>query len=136
MGSNGPIRLVVVEDNDVFREALELLLGFRPEVEIVGAAVDGIEALEMCRRERPDVVLLDYRLPALDGVQTARAIGKACPGTAVVCLTASANRRETEALLEAGAVECLTKDRELDEIVAAIRRAASARTSRGRTLAH
>jgi DNA-binding NarL/FixJ family response regulator len=135
MDSNGPIRLVVVEDNDVFREALELLLGFRPEVEIVGAAEDGLEALEMCRSERPDVVLLDYRLPALDGVQTARAIRKACPGTAVVCLTASANRRETEALLEAGAVECLTKDRELDEIVAAIRRAASA-DPRGRTFAH
>jgi DNA-binding NarL/FixJ family response regulator len=136
MDPSGPIRLVVVEDNDVFREALELLLGFRPEFEIVGAAEDGLEALEMCRRERPDVVLLDYRMPALDGVQTARAIGKACPDTAVVCLTASANSRETEALLEAGAVECLTKDRELDEIVAAIRRAASARTGRGRTFAH
>jgi DNA-binding NarL/FixJ family response regulator len=133
---SGPVRLVLVEDNDVFREALELLLGLRSDIEIVGAARDGVEAVELCRGERPDVVLLDYRLPALDGVQAARAIGDACPDTSVVCLTASANTRETEALLEAGAVECLTKDRKLDEIVAAVRRAASARTRRGKAFAH
>jgi DNA-binding NarL/FixJ family response regulator len=117
-----PIRLVLVEDNDVFREALELLFGLRSDVEIVGTAADGIEAVELCRRLRPDVVLLDYRLPALDGVQAARTIRDTSPRTAVVCLTASANARETEALYEAGAVECLTKDRELDEIVAAVQR--------------
>jgi DNA-binding NarL/FixJ family response regulator len=119
-----PIRLVLVEDNDVFREALELLLGLRSDVEIVGTAGDGAEAIELCRRLRPDVVLLDYRLPALDGVQAARAIRDTSPRTAVVCLTASANARETEALYEAGAVECLTKDRELDEIMAAVQRVA------------
>jgi DNA-binding NarL/FixJ family response regulator len=120
----GPIRLILVEDNDVFREALELLLGQRTDVKIVGTAGDGLEAVELSRRLRPDVVLLDYRLPALDGVQAARAIREACPRTAVVCLTASANARETEALYEAGAVECLTKDQELDEIVAAVQRVA------------
>jgi DNA-binding NarL/FixJ family response regulator len=120
----GPIRLVLVEDNDVFREALALLLGQRTDVKIVGTAADGIEAVELSRRLRPDVVLLDYRLPALDGVQAARAIREACPRTAVVCLTASASARETEALYEAGAVECLTKDQELDEIVAAVQRVA------------
>jgi DNA-binding NarL/FixJ family response regulator len=121
----GPIRLILAEDNDVFREALVLLLGQRGGVEIVGAAADGVEAIELSRRLRPDVVLLDYRLPVLDGVQAARAIRDACPRTAVVCLTASANDRETEALYEAGAVECLTKDQELDEIVAAVRRVAN-----------
>ena len=120
----GPIRLVLVEDNDVFREALALLLGQRTDVKIVGTAADGIEAVELSRRLRPDVVLLDYRLPALDGVQAARAIREACPRTAVVCLTASASARETEALYEAGAVACLTKDQELDEIVAAVQRVA------------
>jgi DNA-binding NarL/FixJ family response regulator len=119
-----PIRLVLVEDNDVFREALVLLLGQRTDVAVVGTAADGIEAVELSRRLRPDVVLLDYRLPALDGVQAARAIREACPRTAVVCLTASANARETEALYQAGAVECLTKDQELDEILAAVQRVA------------
>jgi DNA-binding NarL/FixJ family response regulator len=126
----GPIRLVLVEDNDVFREALELLLGHRGDIEIVGTAADGITAIELCRRLRPDVVLLDYRLPALDGVQTARELRERCPKTAVVCLTASASARETEALYEAGAVECLTKDRELEEIAAAVQRAAMRRVDR------
>jgi DNA-binding NarL/FixJ family response regulator len=124
MPMTGPIRLVLVEDNDVFREALELLLGLRSDVEIVAAACDGMEAVALCRRLQPDVVLLDYRLPALDGVQAARRLRDACPDTAVVCLTASADARETAALYEAGAAECLTKDRQLDEIVAAIQRAA------------
>jgi DNA-binding NarL/FixJ family response regulator len=127
-----PVRLVLVEDNDVFREALELLLGVRSDIDIVGAAGDGVEAVALCRREQPDVVLLDYRLPILDGVQAARAIREACPGAAVVCLTASANARETEALYDAGAVECLTKDRELDEIAAAVKRAVGTGTPVGK----
>jgi DNA-binding NarL/FixJ family response regulator len=132
----GPIRLVLVEDNDVFREALELLLGRHADIEIVGAAADGVEAVELCTREQPDVVLLDYRLPALDGVQAARAIRHASPGAAVVCLSASASARETQALYEAGAVECLTKDRELDEIVAAVQRARTARAPVGKASSH
>jgi DNA-binding NarL/FixJ family response regulator len=73
-------------------------------------------------------MLMDYRLPGLDGVQATRAVRAACPDVAVVCLTASANLREIDALYEAGAVACLTKDQELDEIVAAIHRAVAERT--------
>lgn len=119
------IRLVLVEDNDVFREALELLLGLRPELEVVASVADGDAAVEACREQVPDVVLLDYRLPGMDGVQTTLAIREAAPGVAVLCLTASVSTREAHALIEAGAVECLTKDRELDEIIAAIHRAAA-----------
>jgi DNA-binding NarL/FixJ family response regulator len=117
------IRVVVVEDNDVFREALELLLGLRPEIEVVAALADGHEVAEVCRDVRPDVVVVDYRLPGLDGVQVTTAILEASPTTAVVALTASANARERGALIEAGAVACLTKDQPLDEIVDAIHRA-------------
>jgi DNA-binding NarL/FixJ family response regulator len=67
---------------------------------------------------------MDYRLPGLDGVQATRAVLAACPGTAVVCLTASANLRERDALVEAGAVDCIGKDEGLDAIVAAIQSAA------------
>ena len=66
---------------------------------------------------------MDYRLPGLDGVQATAAVLEACPGVAVVCLTASANAREIEALYEAGAAACLTKDQELEDIVDAIKRA-------------
>jgi two-component system response regulator DesR len=118
-----PLRLAIVEDNDVFREALELLLGLQPDIEIVAALSDGTGVIEMCRDLQPDVIVMDYRLPGLDGVQATAAIHAACPACAVVALTASANARERGALIEAGAVACLTKDEPLDEIVAAIHRA-------------
>lgn len=120
---NEPIRIVLVEDNEVFREALELLLGLRSDVEVVASVADGADAVRICRELAPDVVLMDYRLPGIDGVQATAALREACPEVTVVCLTASANLREIDALYEAGAVACLTKDRELDEIVAAIHRA-------------
>jgi len=118
-----PIRIVLVEDNQVFREALELLLQLRSDVEVVASVGDGAEAVEAARRVAPEVVLMDYRLPGLDGVQATRAVREACPDVKVVCLTASANVKEREALLEAGAERCLTKDQELDDIVAAIHEA-------------
>ena len=119
-----PVRIVLVEDNRVFREALELLLSLRSDVEVVASVADGSEAVPACRAHSPDVVLMDYRMPGLDGVQATGAVLEACPDVAVVCLTASANRREIEALYEAGVVACLTKDQELEEIVTAIHRAA------------
>jgi DNA-binding NarL/FixJ family response regulator len=119
-----PIRVLLVEDNDVFREALELLLGLRADTEVVGAVGDGAEAPAACATTEPDVVLVDYRLPELDGVETTAAIRRASPDAAVVCLTADVTPREEQAVLAAGAVECVAKDAELDEIVAAIERAA------------
>ena len=118
-----PIRVLLVEDNEVFREALELLFGMRGDVEVVASVGDGAAAVPACVERRPDVVLMDYRLPGLDGVQATTALRAACPDSAVVCLTASANTREIEALYQAGASACLTKDQELDTIVDAIRNA-------------
>ncbi len=125
MSGNGPIRVVVVEDNQVFREALELLLGLQQDIEVVASVADGSDAVPACREHRPDVVVMDYRLPGLDGVQATKAVLASCPGTAVVVLTASATVREMGALEAAGAVACLTKDQELDVIVGAIKTAAA-----------
>jgi two-component system response regulator DesR len=124
-----PIRVLLVEDNQVFSEALELLLGLQEDIEVVAAVPDGQQAVPAARKHQPDVVVMDYRLPGIDGVQATRAVREAVPDVAVVCLTASANLREVDALYEAGAVACLSKDQELDEIVAAIRRAVGARAA-------
>ena len=120
-----PVRIVLVEDNEVFRDALELLLGMRDDVEIVASVGDGAAAVSAAMEYRPDVVLMDYRLPALDGIQATAQVVEAVPDVAVVALTASADDAEREALVEAGAVTCLTKDQELEEIVAAILQAAA-----------
>lgn len=121
---NGSIDVAIVEDNEVFREALEILLGLTPDVRVVASVSDGRSMLAACREHAPDVILVDYRLPDLDGVETTKAVRRECPRAAVVVLTAAADAPEIDALLEAGAVACLTKDRELDEIVGAIRVAA------------
>jgi DNA-binding NarL/FixJ family response regulator len=121
-----PVRIVLVEDNEVFRDALELLLGMRSDVQVVASVGDGAAAVSAALEHRPDVVLMDYRLPALDGVQATAQVLEVLPDVAVVALTASANQAEREALVEAGAVTCLTKDQELEQIVAAIRDAAVA----------
>jgi len=123
--SAAPVRVALVEDNAVFREALELLLGMRSDVEVVAAVGDGTEALAAVTEHRPDVVLMDYRLPGLDGVQATAAVRGAVPDVAVVVLTGEGAPREVEALLDAGAVACLSKDQELDDIVSAIHRAAA-----------
>ena len=120
-----PVKVVLVEDNDVFRESLELLLGLRSDVAVVGSVADGTEAVAATREHRPDVVLMDYRLPGLDGVQATKAVREAVPEVAVVVLTgASLSGREADALVEAGAASCLSKDQDLEAIVAAIREAA------------
>src|SRR5919108_5665594 len=110
-----PIEVVLVEDNDVFREALELMLEVTPDIKVVGGVPDGEAALEICPRLDPDVVLVDYRLPGLDGVETTAGLRHACPDAAVVVLTASAETGEVQALLEAGARAGRAQERGLPE---------------------
>ena len=125
MVAEGGIRILLVEDNDVFRAALELLLGMQEGFEVCGAVADGRSAAPACKELQPDVIVMDYRLPGIDGVEATVAVRAECPDAAVVCLTASADPLEMTALREAGAVACLRKDQALDEIVDAIRHAAS-----------
>ena len=105
-----PIRVVLVEDNQVFHEALELLLGLQSDITVVATVGEGSSAPDVVKEHRPDVVVMDFRLPGIDGLQATRAVLDAAPGVAVLCLTASANLREIDELYEAGVVACLSKD--------------------------
>lgn len=110
----------MAEDNDAFRETLDLLLGLGGAIAVIGAAADGEAAIAACATLQPEVVLMDYRLPVLDGVRATAAIREAHPAVAVVALTAEASPREVDALIAAGAHSCLTKDERLETIVEAI----------------
>jgi DNA-binding NarL/FixJ family response regulator len=120
-----PVRVVLVEDNEIFREALELMLGMRDEVEVVASVGDGMAGIEAALEHRPDVVLMDYRMPGLDGAEATTQLLVKVPTLHVVALTASADESQRAALLAAGAVACLGKEEELDAIVAAIQQAAA-----------
>ncbi|MFQ5426731.1 MAG: response regulator transcription factor [Gaiellales bacterium] len=114
-------RLVIVEDNEVFREALELLLGLEPDVEIVASVADGESALAGAGEWAPDVFVVDYRLPDMDGVETISRLQEVDPSMRLIVLTAGASPAEVEALLAAGASRCLRKDVNFADIVTAIR---------------
>jgi DNA-binding NarL/FixJ family response regulator len=120
------VRVVLVEDNDVFRETLELLLGLRGDLEIVASVATGQEAIDIVGELDPDVVLVDYRMPGLNGAQTTIEVLRASPRSRVLCLTASISREEMDSLIEAGAIACLTKDEDLEHIIDSIHSAAAA----------
>ena len=113
-----PIRVLLVEDSDVYRDSLVFLLGTRMGLEVVAAVADGAAALESFRAHRPDVVILDYRLPDVDGGVVASEID-----SAVVFLSASAGREEYDAASSAGAA-LVRKDEGVDALVRAVRAAA------------
>ncbi|HEY0447664.1 response regulator transcription factor [Actinophytocola sp.] len=113
-------RVVVVDDQTVVREGLVLILGMLPDVEVVGSAVDGEQALTVVAACRPDVVLMDLRMPRLDGVAATRRIRAEFPATQVVVLSTYSDDESVFAALRAGARGYLTKDARGAEIAAAI----------------
>jgi DNA-binding NarL/FixJ family response regulator len=121
---NGPIRVMVVDDQALVREGLMTLLEAAPEIKPVAAAGDGEEAVALCARHRPDVVLMDLRMPKLDGVEATRRIRAAQPETEIVVLTTHADEASILDALQAGARGYLTKDAGIAEIARAVHAAA------------
>jgi DNA-binding NarL/FixJ family response regulator len=115
------VRVLVADDQTVVREGLVMLLGLSPGVEVVAAAADGDAAVTLAQQHRPDVVLMDLRMPRCDGVAATRRILAELPGTRVIVLTTYADDESVFAALEAGARGYLTKDAPAAEIQRAIR---------------
>ena len=119
------IRLLLAEDHPVVRAGLERLLANEDDIELIGAAVDGAEAVELALRLLPDVVLMDISMPIKNGIEATRDIVAAGDGaTRVLVLTSFSDRTQIMAALDAGASGYLLKDAEPDEHVRGIRAAA------------
>ncbi|MFF3566229.1 response regulator [Nocardia jiangxiensis] len=123
------ISVVVADDQTTVRDGLSTVLSLLPDVEVVGEARDGAEAVELVRTLSPQVVLMDLRMPGVDGVAATTAITAAHPGTAVLVLTTYADDASIAGALRAGARGYLTKDAGRAEIAAAVRSVASGHTT-------
>jgi signal transduction histidine kinase len=120
---DGHCRLLVVDDNDGFRESLASLLD-GGDLEVVGQATTGLQAIEMVRRLAPDVVLMDVRMPEMDGIEATRRLKALRPSIGIVALTGLDEQRAVRDMLVAGASGYVLKDADGDEILHAIRKAA------------
>ena len=118
-----PIRVLLVDDSDVYRESLVYLLDRYDDISVAGTAADGAAALRQAGELRPDVVVLDYRLPDLAGADVAAALREQARESAIVVLSASAGREEQEAAASVAA-RLVRKDEGVDALVAAVRDAA------------
>jgi DNA-binding NarL/FixJ family response regulator len=121
---SGPVRVLVVDDQALVREGLMTLLQAARDIDPIAAAADGEEAVALCARHRPDVVLMDLRMPKLDGVEATRRIRAAQPQTEIVVLTTHADQASILDALRAGARGYLTKDAGIAEISRAVHAAA------------
>jgi DNA-binding NarL/FixJ family response regulator len=115
-----PIRVLLADDQRVVREGLEMLLGLLPGIEVVGTAADGEEAVRLAVARAADVVLMDVRMPRVDGIEATRRLAEARPAARVIALTTYADEPTVLAALRAGARGYLTKDAGADEISRAI----------------
>jgi DNA-binding NarL/FixJ family response regulator len=120
-GVRGPLRVALVDDHAVVRRGLSDLLAGVEDIEVVGTAADGEEAVALVGETAPDVVLMDLQMPGTDGVEATRRIVEAGTGTQVLVLTSFSDSERIIAALDAGAVGYLLKDAEPDEVLEGIR---------------
>ncbi len=117
-----PVRVAVVDDHPLLRDSIRSLLCGERDMEWVGEARDGGEAVDLVARTRPDVVLMDLSMPGIDGLSATRSIVSSCPDTQVLVLTSSTDPARVRHSLGAGAAGVLTKDGDPSTILTGIRR--------------
>jgi DNA-binding NarL/FixJ family response regulator len=125
VSDGSPVRVLLADDQRVVRDGLALILELLEDVEVVETAVDGAQALEMAERLSPDVVLMDLRMPRMDGIEATRRLTASRPEVGVIALTTYADDESVLGALRAGARGYLTKDASAEQIGAAIARVAA-----------
>lgn len=123
------IRVLVVEDQTVLREGLISILSFQPDIEVVGQAEDGIEAVELVEKTKPEVILLDLVMPRQDGMTTIPKIKEIAPDVGILILTSFAEGDRVFQAIKAGALGYLLKDSTRDQLLQAIRDVSQGRAS-------
>lgn len=118
-----PARLLIVDDHDLIRESTQLMLEGEPDLEVVGEAVNGRHALELCRQLRPDLVLMDVRMPEMDGLTATREIKKEMPAISVLVVSAYESEDYRREAASAGATDYILKDAERRQLLEAVRAA-------------
>jgi len=115
------MKVIICDDQDIVRDGLELLLKLESDIQIVGIATDGAEAVEMAEREKPDLVLMDLKMPVMNGVDATREIKTKCPGVKVLVLTTYGTDDWVFDAIRAGASGYLLKDAPREGVLNAIR---------------
>ena len=115
-----PARLLIVDDHDLIRESTRLMLEGVPDLEVVGEAVNGRHALELCRQLRPDLVLMDVRMPDMDGLTATREIKKEMPAISVLMVSAYESVDYRRDAARAGATDYILKDAERYQLLEAV----------------
>ena len=127
MSASNLIRVMIVDDHDMVRRGLAAFLKAKVDLELVGEASDGEEALHVCERARPDVILMDLVMPGTDGAAATRAIRRRHPNVQVIALTSFQEHELVQEALQAGAISYLLKNVSVDELAEAIRAAYAGR---------
>lgn len=134
-GRSGPARLIVVDDHDLVRSGLKGLLSDQEDFEVVGEAANGREAVELCRLMRPDLVVMDVRMPEMDGLSATREIGRRFEEVSVLLLTTYENEDYLLEAIRAGAAGYVLKDAPESQLINAIRKVLDGEPTLNRRLA-
>jgi two-component system, NarL family, response regulator LiaR len=119
-----PIRIVIADDHAIVRQGLRVFLSFDPELEVVGEAVNGKQAVELAYQYRPDVILMDLVMPVMGGVEATAAVRRDLPDIEVIALTSVLEDNSVVDAIRAGAIGYLLKDTEAEDLTRAIKAAA------------
>jgi two-component system, NarL family, response regulator LiaR len=129
MNTPHTIRVLLVDDHNVVRSGLATFLRAYDDLELVGEAKNGLEAVGLCRQVKPDVVLMDLIMPEMDGIAATRAILAECPDIKIIAMTSFEDEQLVHGVLAAGAISYLLKNVASDELSKAIRDAVSGRST-------
>ncbi len=129
MSESHPIRILIVDDHDMVRSGLEVMLETSDDLMLVGQAAGGEDAVRLCQQLQPDVVLMDLVMPGMDGVEATRAIRTTCRATQIIALTSFKEKELVQKALQAGAIGYLLKNVSITELEDAIRAAHSGKST-------